>query len=83
MPIDQILPLLIAERDKLNRAIEILDETKILRGKAADRVMKSYFGDGSGLRRLGSPKKRKVSAAARKRMAEGQRKRWAAIKAAK
>ena len=72
MSVDQILPLLIAEREKLNRAIEAL------RGPA---------------KRLGRPpesavaatnvpsKKRHVSAAAERRMAAAQRKRWAAIKA--
>jgi hypothetical protein len=69
MPNEQILALLLAERDKLNRAIEALGGPK-RRGRPP------------GARN--TPKrKRTLSAAARRAIAEGQRKRWAAIKASK
>ena len=68
---EQILALMFAERDKLDRAIEVLD----------------------GSRRQGRPpeprtvapakRKRTLSAAGRKAIAEAARKRWAAIRAGK
>jgi hypothetical protein len=75
MPTDHILSLLIAERDKLNRAIAALGGSVSSGSAPAPRP--------GGSETAATPKKRKVSAAARKRMAEGQKKRWAAIKAAK
>ena len=66
---EQILALLFADRDKLNRAIEALDGPK-RRGRPP------------GPRTIAPAKrKRTLSAAGRKAIAEGQRKRWAAIKA--
>jgi len=59
VPNEQILALLLAERDRLNRAIEAL----------------------GGPKRRGRPPGRTLSAAGRKAIAEGQRKRWAAIRA--
>jgi hypothetical protein len=74
MPTDHIVALLIAERDKLNAAIEALQASpKSATPKKAVAVEAS----------VAAPKTRHVSAAARKRMAEGQKKRWAAIKGAK
>jgi hypothetical protein len=71
MPTDHIIVLLITERDKLNRAIEALQEpTK--KPVAVATVPAST-----------TPKKRHVSAAARRKMAAAQKKRWAAIKGAK
>jgi hypothetical protein len=67
MPIDQILRLLIAERDKLNRAIEALQGTAKKPAATATEP---------------APKKRHVSVAARRKMAAAQKKRWAAVKAA-
>jgi hypothetical protein len=75
MPIDDVLPLLIAERDKLNRAIEALEGT----GKRLGRPSKKPVASETNA----APKKRHVSAAARRRMAHAQKRRWAAIKAAK
>jgi hypothetical protein len=75
MPIDQILPLLIAERDKLNRAIEALQGPTKRPGRPPKKPLAIETS-------AAAPKKRQVSAAARRRMAAGQRKRWAAIKAA-
>jgi hypothetical protein len=79
MATDQIVSLLIAERDKLNAAIEALQ------GPTKKHVVSdsASAGGGGGKAAVAAPQKRKVSAAARKRMAEGQKKRWAAINAAK
>ena len=74
MPTDHIVALLIAERDKLNSAIKALHGTKTPatsgpEAPSADTV---------------SPKKKRfVSAASRRKMAVAQKKRYAAIKAAK
>jgi hypothetical protein len=78
MPTDHIVALLIAERDKLNDAIEALGGT----AKAA-APKKPAAIETSVAAPAAPKKKRTVSAAARKRMAEGQKKRWAAIKGAK
>ena len=72
MPTDRIVALLIAERNKLNAAIDALQ------GNSAHTAAKKPAAIETA-----APKKRHVSAAARRRMAEGQKKRWAAIKAAK
>ena len=74
MPTDHIVALLIAERDKLNRAIEALHGTKTPATPAAE----APAADTS------TPKKKRfVSAASRRKMAIAQKKRYAAIKAAK
>jgi hypothetical protein len=70
MPTDHILALLVDERDKLNRAIEALQGPTKKPAATATELTAT------------APKKRHVSAAARRRMAEGQKKRWAAMKAA-
>jgi hypothetical protein len=70
MPTDHIVSLLIAERDKLNRAIQAL-EAGVTEAGSPSKSAES------------APKKRHVSAAARRKMALGQKKRWAALKAAK
>jgi hypothetical protein len=69
MPTDHIVSLLIAERDKLNRAIEALQGTA-KKPVAAEQT-------------AAASKKRRVSAASRRKMAEGQKRRWAAIKGAR
>ncbi|HTB11056.1 MAG TPA: hypothetical protein VK752_05785 [Bryobacteraceae bacterium] len=77
MPTDHILALLIAERDKLNRAIEALQGSPKRVGrppKAGAPVVEPNSA---------APKKRHVNAAARRKMAAAQKKRWAAIKGAK
>jgi hypothetical protein len=74
MPTDHIVDLLIAEREKLDRAIEALRGTSATPKKPAATATEPTAT---------APKKRHVSAAARRRMAEGQKKRWAAIKAKK
>jgi hypothetical protein len=78
MATDHIVALLIAERDKLNRAIEALGAPV----KRLGRPPKSAVVDAPAATAESAPKKRKVSAAARKKMAAAQKKRWAAIKAA-
>jgi hypothetical protein len=66
---EQILALLLAERDKLNRAIEALGGPK-RRGRPF------------GMRNV-PKRKRTLSAAGRKAIADAARKRWAAIRAGK
>ena len=79
---DNILSLLIAEREKLNRAIEALLPDV---GSTGSRIAPSAQKPAAMAtdRAAAAPKKRKVSVATRKRMAEGQKKRWAAINTAK
>jgi hypothetical protein len=74
MPTDHIVALLIAERDKLNSAIEALQGTKTLTRPAVVAPI---------ARTTAPKKKRRISAAARRNMALGQQKRYAALKAAK
>lgn len=66
MPIEQILSLMIQERDRLNRAIEAL-QGSAHRGTLAPGMPK---------------KRKAFSAATRRKMALAQKKRWAAAKAA-
>ena len=75
MPTDHIVSLLIAERDKLNAAIEALQGVDKRHAPAPNSPTLEPKGT--------APKKRQVSAAARRKMAAAQKKRWAAIKAAK
>jgi hypothetical protein len=76
MPTEHILSLLIQERDRLNRAIEALQGSTKRRGRPPK-------GPGA-VPDSGVAKKRKAfSAATRKKMALAQKKRWAAVKAAK
>jgi hypothetical protein len=74
MPTDHIIALLLAERDKLNAAIESLKGTSPA-PKKPSAVETSATSPAT--------KKRRFSAAARRKMAAAQKKRWAAIKAAK
>jgi hypothetical protein len=80
MPINQILELLVAERDRLNAAIQVLG------GTGVSRVSKSARGSNSG-RTTSKPASvrpvRTLSAEGRQAIAEAARKRWAAIKAGK
>jgi hypothetical protein len=80
MPIDHILALLIAERDKLNRAIEALQGPTKRRG----RPPKNPF-DAATPTEVAKParkKRRKFSTAQREAAAERMRQRWAAKKKA-
>jgi hypothetical protein len=80
MPTDHIVALLIAERDKLNAAIEALQGTGKRIGRPPKKRVASELTTEPA---TAAPKKRHVSAAARKKMAAAQKKRWAAVKAAK
>jgi hypothetical protein len=80
MPTDHIVSLLIAERDKLNRAIEAMQGAVKRRGRPPKNAVPAAPVPTS---ESAPPKKRHVSAAARRKMAAAQKKRWAAIKAGK
>jgi len=70
MGTEQILTLLIQERDKLNRVIEALEGS-------TESGTAEIVSDGA-------PKpKRVLSATVRRKMALGQKRRWAALKSAK
>ena len=73
---DQILALLVAERDWLNRAIEALQGPLKRRGRPPKNPLATVLTPPA------PAKKRVFSAASRKEMAAAQRKRWAAIKKA-
>jgi hypothetical protein len=77
MPTEHILALLIVERDRLNRAIDALQGPPKRTGRPSKNQVLGIESDST------KPKKRHVSAAARRRMAIAQKKRWAAVKAAK
>ena len=80
MQTEHIVALLIEERDKLNRAIEALSGST---GKRRGRPPKNAVVEKDGPFPM-TPKKRKgFSAATKRKMALAQKKRWAAIKAAK
>jgi hypothetical protein len=79
---EQIIQLLVAERDRLERAIEALQGSspKVV-DIYEDPTMPEWVKP--KVKVAPAPNKRKVSAAARRKMAEGQKRRWAAINAAK
>lgn len=84
MSTEQIVVLLIAERDRLNRAIEMLSGTAKRRGRPPGRKS-TPAPDGAAAQAASAvapapKKKRQLSAAARKRISEAQKKRWAAAK---
>ena len=77
---EQIVALLVAERDRLSRAIDALQDgaTRRVRPRlsiSTDDAVNSPVTNSV-------PKKRRISAAGRKRIAEGARRRWASIRAA-
>jgi hypothetical protein len=73
-----VVSLLIAERDKLNRAIAALQGSARRRGRPPKQP--SFMPIAPS---VAEPKRRHFSAAARRKMAAAQKKRWAAIKAGK
>jgi len=80
MPTDHIVSLLIAERDKLSRAIEALQGVVRRRGRPPKNAASIAVAPVA----QGAPKKRNVfSAATKRKMAAAQKKRWAAVKASK
>jgi hypothetical protein len=79
MQTEQIVALLMAERDRLSRAIEALKGVATRQGRSPAPVST----DGAAAAAKPAPKKRRISAAGRKAIAEAARRRWAAVKAAK
>jgi hypothetical protein len=79
MPIEQIVALLLAERNRLDAAIQALQGPAKHRGRPPGRKASAPKFSASAP----NARKRKLSAAARKAMANAAKKRWAAIKAGK
>jgi hypothetical protein len=80
MPTEQILALLIAERDKLNRAIEALQGPTKRRGRPPKNSM--VVAKTSDRPAPAPKKRRQFTAAQREAAAERMRQRWAAKKTA-
>jgi hypothetical protein len=72
MPTEHIISLLIAERDKLSRAIETLQGSVTRRGRPAKNQSPT------AALRTPAPKKKRRTAAQRKAQAERMRAYWAA-----
>lgn len=72
MDTEQIVAALIAERDRLSRAIEALQ------GGAKHQLAAA---SSNGTTAPAAARKRRISAAGRKAMAEAARRRWAKVKA--
>jgi hypothetical protein len=85
MQIDQILALLIAERNRLDAAIQALGSPAKRRGRPPAKKRPAstpeYHAPNAPAPETVPGRKRKISAAARKAMADAAKKRWAAIKA--
>lgn len=79
MPTDHILALLIAERDKLNRAIEALQGPTKRRGRPPKNPLNAAPTE---VAKPAKKKRRKFSTAQREAAAERMRQRWAAKKKA-
>jgi hypothetical protein len=75
MPTDHIIALLIAERDKLNRAIEALGG---IVGKRRGRPPKNPFAAAAPLAAPTAKKRKGLSAAARKAQSQRMKAYWAA-----
>jgi hypothetical protein len=71
MPTEHIVALLIAERDKLNRAIEALQGSAKRRGRPPKVAM-------AAAPEVSAPKRKRQSAARRKEQAERMKAYWAA-----
>jgi hypothetical protein len=76
MPIDQIVSLLIAERDRLSHAIDALQGPAKRRGRPPGHTAATAPAQTARL-------KRRLTAAGRRAIAEAARRRWALIKAGK
>jgi hypothetical protein len=87
MPTEQILTLLIAERDKLNRAIEALQGPTKRRGRPPKNATLNHPSVPDGVKPASATtpvhRKRTMSAAGRKAIRDAVRKRWALIRAGK
>jgi len=77
MQTEQIVALLVAERNRLDAAIQALQSSTKRNGRPPKTSGKTSLGSA----RVG--RKRTLSAAGRKAIADAARKRWAAVKAAK
>ena len=74
MPTEHIIALLIAERDKLNRAIDALQGSAKRRGRPPKNA------ETPADREVSAPKRKRRSAAQRKAQAERMKAYWAAKK---
>jgi hypothetical protein len=83
MPTDHIVALLVAERDRLNRAIEALQGPTKRRGRPPKNPNASAVAAISPAVAVPAKKKRTFSAAQRKEQAERMKAYWAAKKKAK
>jgi hypothetical protein len=83
MQSDQIVSLLIAERDRLSRAIEALQGPAKRRGRPPGAGTKPVSAATPPSPAAPKPVKRRLSAAGRKAIADAARRRWALIKAGK
>src|SRR5580698_9340530 len=88
MTTDHILALLLRERNKIEKAIEVLQGPKRKGrppGPVREAVLPSVEQDSEPPARVDptAPAKRKMSAAGRRAIIAGTKKRWAAIRAAK
>ena len=82
MQTEDIVALLIAERDRMSRAIDALEGPTKRRGRPPAATAKPLITAPASAA-APKPVKRKMSAAGRRAIAEGVRRRWAAIKAGK
>jgi hypothetical protein len=83
MQTEQIVALLIAERDRLSRAIDALQGGAKRQGRPSRLARVAANPNVASAAAPSAKPKRKMSAAGRKAIAEAARRRWAAIKAAK
>ena len=83
METEHIVALLIAERDRLSRAIDALQGGAKRRGRPPGASTKPLITSTPASVAVPKPVKRKMSAAGRRAIAEGVRRRWAAIRAGK
>jgi hypothetical protein len=82
MPTDQILFLLIQERDKLNRAIEVLQGPTKRRGRPPKNSLTAATSAASETAQPAKKQRRKFTAAQRAAASERMRQQWAAKKKA-
>lgn len=76
MPTDQILALLIAERDKLNQAIAVLQGTK-RRGRPPKNPMATVMASAPSTAPSGNGRRGGMTAAARKAQSKRMKEYWA------
>jgi hypothetical protein len=83
MPTDHIVTLLIAERDRLSRAIEVLQGPIKRRGRSAKNPLTAVTANATVAEPGPVRKKRTFTIAQRKEQAARMKKYWAAKKKAK